>query len=118
MIHVLTVRPEKRDAIPATVHYDGTARLQTCSREGNPLFHSLIRAFARRTGVPVVLNTSLNIEGMPLAAYAEHSVQCLTRSDLDYLIVGDAEIWSTEAGRRLVEAIECQEVTAASGDRP
>ncbi len=106
MTHVLTVRPAKRDAIPATVHHDGTARLQTCSRTGNPLFYSLIRAFERRTGVPVVLNTSLNVAGMPIAARAEQSLRCLAGSDLDYLVVGDTVIWKDEAAGRLVDEIE------------
>lgn len=106
MTHVLTVREEKRDAIPATVHHDGTARLQTCSREGNPRFHALIQAFCRRTGVPVVLNTSLNVAGMPIAAFAEQSLRCLVGSDLDYLIVGDTVVWKDEAAGRLVEEIE------------
>lgn len=114
MTHVLTVRPEKRDAIPATVHHDGTARLQTCSREGNPLYHALISAFARRTGVPVVLNTSLNVAGMSLAAYPEHSVQVLAKSDLDYLIVGDVVMWKNEEAGRLIDAIECKEVAVGS----
>jgi carbamoyltransferase len=106
MTHVLTVRPAKRDVIPATVHHDGTARLQTCSRTGNPLFYSLIRAFERRTGVPVVLNTSLNVAGMPIAARAEQSLRCLVGSDLDYLVVGDTVIWKDEAAGRLVDEIE------------
>jgi carbamoyltransferase len=106
MTHVLTVREGKRDAIPATVHHDGTARLQTCSREGNPRFHALIRAFQRRTGVPVVLNTSLNVAGMPIAAGPEQSLRCLVGSELDYLIVGDTVVWKDEAAGRLVEEIE------------
>jgi carbamoyltransferase len=106
MTHVLTVRPSMRETIPATVHHDGTARLQTCSSEQNPLFHSLIRAFQRRTGVPVVLNTSLNVAGMPIAVRAEQSLRCLVGSELDYLIVGDTVVWKDEASGRLVDEVE------------
>jgi carbamoyltransferase len=106
MTHVLTVRPSMRGTIPATVHQDGTARLQTCSADDNPLFHSLIRAFERRTGVPVVLNTSLNVAGMPIAARPEQSLRCLAGSDLDYLIVADTVVWKDEAAGRFVDEVE------------
>jgi carbamoyltransferase len=106
MTHVLTVRPSMRTAIPATVHADGTARLQSCSSEDNPLFHSLIRAFERRTRIPVVLNTSLNVAGTPIAAKAEQSLRCLAGSDLDYLIVADTVVWKDEASGRLVDDVE------------
>jgi carbamoyltransferase len=105
MTHVLTVRPDKRALIPATVHHDGTARLQTCSREDNPLFHSLIEAFAKRTGVPVVLNTSLNVAGTPIAARPEQSLRCLVESELDYLFVGDTLAWKQESAGREIETL-------------
>jgi carbamoyltransferase len=96
MTHVLTVRPELRERIPATVHHDGTARLQTCSEADNPLFHALIRAFERRTGVPVVLNTSLNVAGMPIAVGPEESLRCLVGSGLDYLFLGRFVVFKGE----------------------
>ena len=60
MVQVYPVRPDKRHVVPAITHVDGSGRLQTVSRESNPLYWQLIRAFERRTGVPIVLNTSFN----------------------------------------------------------
>src|SRR5207248_2664347 len=60
MSKVLGVRSKKRALIPAVVHVDGTGRLQTVERAANPRYYDLIRAFGRRTGVPMVLNTSFN----------------------------------------------------------
>ena len=60
MEKVFTVRSQKREQIPAVTHVDGTGRLQSVSRSTNPLYWDLINTFAQRTGVPVVLNTSLN----------------------------------------------------------
>ena len=88
MTHVLTVRPHMRERIPAVVHVDGTARLQTVAAGENPDFHRVIKAFERLTGVPVVMNTSLNVQGMPIALEPRHSLTCLRDSDMDYLCLG------------------------------
>jgi carbamoyltransferase len=60
------VKEEKRAAVPAITHVDGTARVQTVSEDHNPLYHRLITEFARLTGVPMVLNTSLNVKDQPV----------------------------------------------------
>ena len=60
MLQVIPIRPERREQIPAVTHVDGTGRLQTVDRASNPLYYSLIQAFSRLTGVPMVLNTSFN----------------------------------------------------------
>jgi carbamoyltransferase len=89
MLFVRNVREEKKREIPSVTHVDGTARLQTVSRESNPGFHGLIAEFACATGVPVVLNTSLNLRGEPIACTPEDAVGVFARSKLDALFLGN-----------------------------
>ncbi len=91
MTHVYPVRPEKRNAIPAVVHVDGSARLQTVSRASHPLYWQLLTAFARRTGVPVLLNTSFN-ENEPIVHTPEEALDCYLRTEMDVLVLGRAVI--------------------------
>jgi carbamoyltransferase len=85
---VSNVRPEKADAIPAVRHTDGTARIQTVSAADAPLFHRVIDAFARRTGIPVVVNTSFNTLGRPIVCSPEDAVECFYATPLDALAIG------------------------------
>jgi carbamoyltransferase len=82
------VRPEKRDKIPAPTHADGTGRLQTVTREANPRYWGLIKAFERLTGVPVVLNTSFN-DNEPIVCRPEEALDCFLRTGMDALVLGD-----------------------------
>ena len=83
-----SVRPEKRDKIPAPTHVDGTGRLQTVTREANPRYHALISAFRDLTGVPVVLNTSFN-DNEPIVCRPQEAIDCFRRTHMDALILGD-----------------------------
>jgi carbamoyltransferase len=87
MMHVVKFRPEWREKLPAVVHVDGTGRLQSVERESNELYYDLIAAFARRTGVHMVLNTSFN-ENEPIVDTPEQAVDCFLRNDMDALVVG------------------------------
>ena len=87
---VRPLRPERRSQVPAVAHVDGTARLQSVSRESNPRFWSLLRAFEDRTGVPLLLNTSFN-ENEPIVNTPEEAVDCFLRTRMDRLVIGD---WS------------------------
>jgi carbamoyltransferase len=87
MVQVYPVRPEKRAEIPAVTHVDGSGRLQTVSPAGNPRFHRLISAFRRRTGVPVLLNTSFN-ENEPIVHAPAEAIDCFLRTDMDVLVIG------------------------------
>jgi carbamoyltransferase len=82
------VRPEKREKIPAPTHVDGTGRLQTVTREANPRYWSLIKAFDQLTGVPVVLNTSFN-DNEPIVCRPEEALDCFERTQMDALVLGD-----------------------------
>jgi carbamoyltransferase len=83
-----SVRPEKRDKIPAPTHVDGTGRLQTVTREANPRYWSLIKAFEQLTGVPVVLNTSFN-DNEPIVCRPAEAIDCFQRTQMDALVLGD-----------------------------
>ena len=87
MIQVYPVRPEKRDVIPAVTHVDGSGRLQSVSQASNARYWSLIRAFQRQTGVPVLLNTSFN-ENEPIVERPEQALDCFLRTDMDVLVMG------------------------------
>ena len=87
MLHVYKIRPEKRTVLCAVNHKDDTGRLQTVSREENPLYYDLIRAFRRRTGIPVVLNTSFN-ENEPIVCVPEEAIDCFKRTRMDVLAIG------------------------------
>jgi len=87
MLHVYKIRPEKRKALCAVNHVDDTGRLQTVTREENPLYYDLISAFHRRTGIPVVLNTSFN-ENEPIVCTPEEAIDCFQRTRMDVLAIG------------------------------
>lgn len=87
MTHVVPLRAERRAAVPAVVHADGTGRPQTVSAATDPLFHSLIEAFAARTGVPILLNTSFN-ENEPIVTTPDEALACFLRTRMDALALG------------------------------
>jgi len=87
MLMTCQVRKDKQALVPAITHVDGTARQQTVSRATNPKYWGLIHAFERRTGVPVVLNTSFN-ENEPVVNTPEEAVSCYLRNDMDVLVLG------------------------------
>jgi carbamoyltransferase len=88
MTFAYNVRPEKRSVIPAPTHVDGTARLQTVSRNTNPLYWKLLRAFGDQTGVPVLLNTSFN-DNEPIVCRPEEALDCFRRTQMDVLVMGN-----------------------------
>jgi len=87
MLEVVSIHPERRAKIPAVTHVDGTGRLQTVTR-ANPRFHALIAAFAKLSGVPMVLNTSFN-ENEPVVCRPAEALDCFLRTKMDVLVLGD-----------------------------
>jgi carbamoyltransferase len=87
MLHVYKIRPEKRAELCAVNHVDDTGRLQTVSREENPIYYDLINAFGRITGTPVLLNTSFN-ENEPIVCTPEEAIDCFKRTKMDALAIG------------------------------
>lgn len=89
MSFVLNVRPEWREQLPAITHVDGSARLQTVNKADNPRYWELIETFGRKTGIPILLNTSFNNNAEPIVDSIDDAVVCYLTSGLDYLVVGD-----------------------------
>ena len=88
MLFVRQVRPEMLSSIPAVVHVDGSARVQTVCPQQSPLYHQVIKRFGELTGVPVVLNTSFNVRGEPIVDTPAQAVACFLRTQIDSLIIG------------------------------
>ncbi len=88
MLFVHRVRPEWKSRIPAVVHVDGTARIQTVDRRLEPLLASVLDGFARRTGVPVIVNTSLNTSGRPMVDDPRDALECFGSAPVDVLAIG------------------------------
>lgn len=86
MEKVLPIRAEKRPLIPAVTHVDGSGRLQSVTREANARYYDLITAFWKRTGVPLVLNTSLN-ENEPIVHTPQQAIDCFLRTRMDILVL-------------------------------
>jgi carbamoyltransferase len=88
MTFVCRVRDDRKADIPAATHVDGTARIQTVSREHNPGFWRLLDEFRALTGLPVLLNTSFNVKGEPIVCSPDDAVSCFLKTELDYLVLG------------------------------
>jgi carbamoyltransferase len=88
MLFVHDVRPDWRPRIPAAVHVDGTARAQTVDRHDEPLIAALLDAFDRRTGVPVLINTSFNTAGRPIVDHPRDALECFGSGPIDLLAMG------------------------------
>jgi carbamoyltransferase len=88
MMQVFQIREDKRGAIPAVTHVDGSGRLQTVYRETNPIYYDLIAAFRDITGVPIVLNTSFN-ENEPVVCTPQEALDCFLRTKMDVLVLGN-----------------------------
>ena len=100
MLLTARVKPAKRHLLPAITHLDGTARVQTVARAQNPLYYALIEEFGKLTGVPVLVNTSFNVQGEPIVCTPEQAYNSFAHTDMDYLVMGDALI-AASAKRKL-----------------
>ena len=78
-----------RSEIPAVTHVDYSARIQTVHRETNARYHALLRAFSQRTGCPVLVNTSFNVRGEPIACTPEDAWRCFVGTAIDSLAIGN-----------------------------
>ncbi|WND32867.1 carbamoyltransferase C-terminal domain-containing protein (plasmid) [Streptomyces sp. BB1-1-1] len=92
MLSCCPVREEWQQMVPAICHVDGTARIQIVAPDVDEQYHRLIASFFETTGVPLVLNTSLNIRGMPLVETPADAIQCLLSSDLDALYIHNIRV--------------------------
>jgi carbamoyltransferase len=106
MLFVHRVREAWRERIATVVHVDGTARVQTVAADDEPLLHATIKAFADRTGVPVVVNTSLNTAGRPMVDDPRDALECFGSAPVDLLVLGPYVVRRAQAGERGLRAVE------------
>lgn len=89
MLFIFDVHEEKQEEIPAVTHVNGTSRIQTVKRETNSFYYDLIERFHEKTGVPVLLNTSFNLKGMPIVNTPEQAYYCFKNSGIDTMVMED-----------------------------
>jgi len=107
MLLVCQVRPDHK--IPAVTHVDGSARLQTVTRDAHPEFYDLIARFDERTGCPVLINTSFNVRGEPIVCTPEDAYLCFMRTNMDVLVLGN-QILRKEEQPELHEELDWREL--------
>ena len=88
MSQVYSIKNEKRKQLPGITHIDGTGRLQTISEKQNYLYYNLIENFYKKTGIPIILNTSFN-ENEPIVLSPDHAIDCFLRTNMDLLVLGN-----------------------------
>jgi carbamoyltransferase len=86
MLMVPPVKEDKKKLIPAATHYDGTGRVQSVSREMNKNFYELIELFYKKTGVPILINTSFNVAGEPIVESPTDAIKCFLGTGIDALL--------------------------------
>jgi carbamoyltransferase len=92
----------ERTDIPAATHVDFSARVQTVHRETNPRFHGLLNAFKRKTGCPVLVNTSFNVRGEPIANTPQDAFRCLMGTEIEMLVIGNCVVHKDQQNPNLV----------------
>ena len=98
MLFVYDVIEDKADKIPTARHVDGTARVQTIRRDQNPAYYDLVKAFHKRTGVPILINTSLNTLGEPIVCSPRDAIECFWTSPIEAMVMGPYLIVKPENG--------------------
>lgn len=86
---LLIAKVKKPNEVPAITHVDGTARVQTVTKEDNGIYYDLIKEYHKLTGVPVILNTSFNVDGEPIVETPEDAIRCFLGTQMDYLVLED-----------------------------
>jgi carbamoyltransferase len=85
---LMVANVKQPDKIPAVTHVDGTGRLQTVSKQSNPLYYDLINEFYKITNIPIIINTSMNVMGEPIVNTPEQAYNMIKKTDMDYIIMG------------------------------
>jgi len=89
MLECPSVKEDKRRLIPAVTHVDGTARIQTVNEEDNSMLYGLIKKFQEKTGVPLLMNTSLNDRNKPIVNDAKTIIDLLSATELDHAVINN-----------------------------
>jgi carbamoyltransferase len=98
MLLVADTLPHRRAEIPAVTHVDGSARIQTIRRDQNPRYYDLLKAFERKTGCPVIINTSFNVRGEPIVESPKDALNTFIHTDMDFLVMGNFLIRKSAIG--------------------
>jgi len=98
MLSVFDVQPDKANLIPAVRHVDGTARIQTVNGEQHQQYYDLLKAFKKKSGVPVLVNTSFNTLGKPIVCTPRDAIECFWSSPFDALVIGSYIVEKTPLG--------------------
>ena len=94
-----------RSTIPAVTHVDYSARIQTVSRNENPLLYELLLRFERATGCGVLVNTSFNVRGEPIVCTPDDAYRCFVNTEMDYLVMGSFVLERTAQPKRRLERV-------------
>jgi len=97
MLRAFQVKTNKKREVPAIVHVDGTTRPQTLKKSVNPIFYCLVKSFYKKTGIPMVLNTSFNLKDKPIVMSSKHALKTFIKSELDYLVMNNQVLNKNEA---------------------
>lgn len=89
MLMVYPFKKRGQTEVPAVYHVDGTGRLQTVARGDNLLYYDLIKQYYKKTGTPIIINTSFNVRGEPIVCSPEDAINCFLKTDIDHLVLGD-----------------------------
>jgi len=103
MLRVYPFREDKKDLVPGVVHIDGTGRVQTVSRETNGRYYAVVQSFFRRTGVPILLNTSLNVMGEPIVETPEDALWSLLMTGMDACVFPTQVVTKSDASRSIMD---------------
>jgi Carbamoyltransferase C-terminus/Saxitoxin biosynthesis operon protein SxtJ len=99
---LLGMLKQRRSTLPAITHVDYSARVQTVSNRTNPRFYNLLSAFERRTGCPVLVNTSFNVRGEPPVCTPQDAFRCFMKTDMDYLVLGNFLVAKAAVGAHVL----------------
>lgn len=97
MLIVYPFKDKGKKAVPAVVHVNGSGRLQAISRQDNPLYYDLIETYKKKTGIPIIINTSFNIRGEPIVCNPEDALKCFLGTGIDYLVMGNFLVTKKES---------------------
>src|SRR3989338_4014105 len=89
MLMVHPIKKKWHSKIPSVVHVDGSGRLQTVTKEQNPLYYNLIKEFGKVSKIPILINTSFNIRGEPIVCSQYDAYRCMMGTEIDYLVIGN-----------------------------
>lgn len=99
---MLTVYPflqNKKKVVPAVVHVDGSGRLESLRKKDNKMYYDLLNAYYKKTGVPILINTSFNVRGEPIICRPNEAIDCLLKTDIDYLVMDQFIVSKKLAGK-------------------